>query len=387
METHRTGNEWLTARRRVRLRWQRMWLPAAVTIAGLLGGPQAVQGGKSQSAATQPADVPLSQKVEAELRTWQTTVQVGQPVWVEFVLRNLTAEPITLEIPGAESSELLPPAMGLPLAYVFSGPDFRALEIRRDPDVPAGQPVFRRPSGSIPTLVLAPLSSVGVQLNLAKWYPVLRRSGEYRLQWRPFAGQLVSNTLSIKIATLKDAIIETDFGAMRIRLYYNKAPRHVENFLELVQDGFYDGLTFHRILKGFVVQGGCPNGDGTGVRPDGRRLKAEFNDTPFKRGTVGMARAPDDPDSASCQFFIAFSRLSQLDGKFTAFGELVGKESFETLSKIEQVETVPSRFGELSRPVKPVYIRAIRLENVPRPAFQKPSRLGRPPGKEGLAVK
>jgi len=318
----------------------------------------------ASATATRPADVPLAAKIEAEIRASQQIYQAGQPVWIEFVLRNLTAEVVTLRVPGVASTETMPPAMGLPLSHVFSDAERRGLEVVRESDESLCEPLSAPPAKPAPVIVLAPYSCVGLRINAAQWYPALKYPGRYRLQWRPYGGQVVSNTLSVKVATLKDAVIHTDFGDMRIRLFYDKAPRHVENFLELVKQGFYDGLTFHRVLRGFVIQGGCPNGDGTGVRPDGKRLKAEFNDVPFKRGTVGMARAMNDPDSASCQFFISLARLPQLDGKFTAFGELVGAESFETLAKIEKVEVRPNRFGEKSQPVKPVYIRSITLEDV-----------------------
>ena len=327
--------------------------------------------------------VPLAQQMEAELRVWHPIYQVGQPVLVEFTLRNLTENPLTLQVPNALTAEVGPPTMGLPLPHVFSGAEFAALQITRESDQNEGLPVLRKPAGPVAPLILAPFASIGVHVDAAKWYPMLRQPGEYKLQWKPYNGLLVSNTANIKIANFKDAVIRTEFGSMRVRLFYEKAPKTVENFLALVQKSFYDSMTFHRLVPGFILQGGSPTGDDTGVRPDGTRLKAEFNSTPFERGTIAMARSQSDPDSASSQFFICLSRQPSLDGQYTAFGQLVGTESFETLSKMEQTEVCPNAFGEKSKPVKVLRIESVTLENAPRTAAEeqpagRPERLARP---------
>lgn len=158
---------------------------------------------------------------------------------------------------------------------------------------------------------------------------------------------------------MKQATIETDFGNMTLRFFPDVAPGHVENFLDLAQSGFYDGKTFHRIIKGFMIQGGCPRGDGTGNGP--RRLKAEFNNRPHEVGTLSMARA-QHPDSASCQFFICLERCEFLDGQYTVFGELVDDASRETLRKIGDVKTAGP---ERSTPVQPVTIRRVTVQEVP----------------------
>ncbi|MCB9993459.1 MAG: peptidylprolyl isomerase [Hyphomicrobiaceae bacterium] len=111
-------------------------------------------------------------------------------------------------------------------------------------------------------------------------------------------------------------------GPVEIELRPDLAPNHVAQILTLVKQGFYDGLTFHRVIDGFMAQTGDPTGTGAGGSdlPD---VKAEFTDTPFVRGTVGMARS-SDPDSANSQFFIMFDRNGNLDGKYTVFGEVIG---------------------------------------------------------------
>lgn len=116
------------------------------------------------------------------------------------------------------------------------------------------------------------------------------------------------------------ARIETSAGAMTFEFFPDKAPGHVENFVKLAEKGFYDGTGFHRVIKGFMIQGGCPRGDGTGG--PGYQIKAEFNDTPHKRGVLSMARA-QNPDSAGCQFFIVVNDSGFLDKQYTAFGRVV----------------------------------------------------------------
>lgn len=152
---------------------------------------------------------------------------------------------------------------------------------------------------------------------------------------------------------MKQVTIKTDFGDMSLSFFPDKAPDHVENFIELAESGFYNGLLFHRIIDGFMIQGGCPKGDGTGSGP--RRLKAEFNDTPHVLGTLSMARA-QDPDSASCQFFICLDEAGYLDGQYTAFGRIADDSSLDTLKKIGQVPVTDPGTGEKSSPLEPVKI-------------------------------
>jgi peptidyl-prolyl cis-trans isomerase B (cyclophilin B) len=130
-------------------------------------------------------------------------------------------------------------------------------------------------------------------------------------------------------ATTSRAVIETKFGEMELELLPDKAPGHVKNFLDLAGKGFYDGTTFHRVIPGFMIQGGDPNTkdpkgsrDGHGTGGPGHSVKAEFNDTPHKRGVVSMARS-SDPNSAGSQFFICVNDSAFLDRQYTAFGRVV----------------------------------------------------------------
>jgi peptidyl-prolyl cis-trans isomerase B (cyclophilin B) len=125
------------------------------------------------------------------------------------------------------------------------------------------------------------------------------------------------------------AVIETRLGEIEIEFIPEKAPGHVKNFLDLARKGFYDGTTFHRVIPGFMIQGGDPNTrDAKGSRNahgtggPGYTIKAEFNDTSHKRGVVSMARA-QDPNSAGSQFFIVVKDSTFLDNNYTAFGQVV----------------------------------------------------------------
>jgi peptidyl-prolyl cis-trans isomerase B (cyclophilin B) len=130
-------------------------------------------------------------------------------------------------------------------------------------------------------------------------------------------------------AAASRAVIETRFGEIEIEFLPDKAPLHVKNFTDLAKKGFYDGTTFHRVIPGFMIQGGDPNTrDAAGSRSrhgtggPGHNVKAEFNDTPHKRGVVSMARA-QDPDSAGSQFFIVVKDSGFLDRQYTAFGRVI----------------------------------------------------------------
>ncbi len=136
------------------------------------------------------------------------------------------------------------------------------------------------------------------------------------------------------------AVIETKFGTIELKFFPEVAPNHVNNFVELAKKGFYDSTTFHRVIPDFMIQGGDPNTKNTdrsmhGAGGPGYSVKAEFNNTPHKRGTLSMARAAD-PDSAGSQFFICVADAAFLDGKYTVFGEVVS--GMDVADKIVRVD-------------------------------------------------
>ena len=149
-----------------------------------------------------------------------------------------------------------------------------------------------------------------------------------------------------------------DFGTIKLELNANNTPITVSNFAQLASDGFYDGLTFHRIIKGFMIQGGDPLGNGTGG--SSRNIKGEFIDNGIvnaiqhKRGVISMARS-SDMDSASSQFFIMHEDAPHLDGSYAAFGKVI--EGIEVVDKVAAVKTDYN-----DRPLQPVVIEIMTVE-------------------------
>ena len=155
------------------------------------------------------------------------------------------------------------------------------------------------------------------------------------------------------------AIIEVkEFGTMEVELNPSVAPLTVENFTKLAKKGFYNGLTFHRVIKGFMIQGGCPRGNGTGG--PGYSIKGEFianginNPLKHTRGVISMARAMD-PDSAGSQFFIMHKDAPHLDGQYAAFGKVI--KGIEVVDAIASIET-----NYYDMPLNKVVIKEIKIE-------------------------
>jgi cyclophilin family peptidyl-prolyl cis-trans isomerase len=134
-------------------------------------------------------------------------------------------------------------------------------------------------------------------------------------------------------------VITLDNGSeIRIEFYPDDAPKTVDNFVTLAKKGFYDNLAFHRVVPDFVVQGGCPKGDGTGG--PGHTVKAEFNKQKHVRGSVAMARS-QHPDSAGSQFYITYGATPHLDGSYTVFGHVVsGMEHVDRIKQGDRMKTV-----------------------------------------------
>jgi len=134
-------------------------------------------------------------------------------------------------------------------------------------------------------------------------------------------------------------LIRTAKGNIVFKLYPKEAPNTVTRFITLVQKGFYDGLKFHRVHQNFLVQMGDPTGTGKGG--SGEKLKAEFNKLQHIKGTVAMARKPEDEDSADSQFYITLTTLAHLDGNYTVFGQVVeGLDVLDTISLNDKVITI-----------------------------------------------
>ena len=165
-------------------------------------------------------------------------------------------------------------------------------------------------------------------------------------------------------------IIEMENGGIiKLALDATAAPNTVKNFLSLADSGFYDGLTFHRIIPGFMIQGGCP--DGTGMGGPGYCIKGEFkmngvnNPIQHKRGVISMARAMS-PNSAGTQFFIMHQDAPHLDGQYAAFGHVV-----EGMDVVDAIASVPTGYAD--RPIEPVRIKKITLEGE---TVETPEKMG-----------
>ena len=139
---------------------------------------------------------------------------------------------------------------------------------------------------------------------------------------------LLSTLLLTAVVSAQEiAVIETKFGKIEVQFFKDRAPGHVKNFKDLAKKGFYDGTIFHRVIPGFMIQGGDPNTKSDdrsnhGMGDPGYSIKAEFNDTPHKRGILSMARS-QDPNSAGSQFYIVVKDSAFLDGQYTAFGKVL----------------------------------------------------------------
>ena len=160
------------------------------------------------------------------------------------------------------------------------------------------------------------------------------------------------------------AVIKTSEGDMVVQFWNDAAPNTIENFKKLARSGFYNGTIFHRIVKGFMIQGGDPNSKDAGKESrygeggPGYKVKAEFNDYSHKRGIISMARS-SDPDSAGSQFFICLAPVPRLDHQYTTFGKLVKGD--DVLEKIGDTPVTRNSTGEVSKPTKRVVIESIKI--------------------------
>ena len=160
------------------------------------------------------------------------------------------------------------------------------------------------------------------------------------------------------------AVIKTTEGDIVVQFWTDAAPNTIENFKKLAGQGFYDGTIFHRIVKGFMIQGGDPNSkdpakeDSYGQGGPGFNIKAEFNDHSHDRGVLSMARGPD-PDSAGSQFFICLAPVHRLDHQYTTFGKLIKGQ--DVLEKIGETPVTRNSMGEPSKPSKRVVIESIKI--------------------------
>ncbi len=184
------------------------------------------------------------------------------------------------------------------------------------------------------------------------------------------------------------AVVHTSQGDFTVRFFYDRAPNHVKNFLDLAAQGFYDGTLFHRVIRDFIVQGGDPltkdpknafiwgNAGRTDAKGNPVTLKPEFNDTSHRRGIVSMARS-SAPDSASSQFFVVLKDYPSLDRQYTAFGEVV--KGMDVVDRIAAVSDPDPSNPTLGKPRNPQKLLSIELlEEASAPAPPAPARTPKP---------
>jgi cyclophilin family peptidyl-prolyl cis-trans isomerase len=162
-------------------------------------------------------------------------------------------------------------------------------------------------------------------------------------------GRLVA---AASVAAVSAAVMTTSEGRIELELFDGDAPKTVQNFTKLAGEGYYDGLGFHRVIPDFMIQGGCPRGDGTGG--PGYSFEDEFNEHPVARGYLAMANA--GPNTNGSQFFITLAPTEYLNGKHTIFGEVV--EGMSVVEKIGNVKT--TKPGD--KPVTPVIMKKVTIE-------------------------
>jgi|SRR5579862_1899778 len=157
------------------------------------------------------------------------------------------------------------------------------------------------------------------------------------------------------------AIMQTNLGRIVLRFFPDRAPKHVESFKKLARDGFYDGTKFHRVIPGFMIQGGDPNSKSDdrsrhGTGGPGYSVPAEFNDTPHTRGILSAARS-SSPDSAGSQFFLMVARSPHLDGQYTVYGEVI-----EGMDVVDAIVALPRDQRDNPKPENPAIIESVTIE-------------------------
>lgn len=208
-------------------------------------------------------------------------------------------------------------------------------------------------------------------VDIAAIFPEIKAEGTYVLWARPAAGgdivgtpiviearadkKISNDPMVYHLEPLRYAAMSTDSGDVTMAFYYDVAPNTVESFLTLADGGYFDGLTFHRIVPGFVIQGGDPIGTGGGG--PGYELNAEFNNRPHEAGVLSMART-SDPNSAGSQFFVCldYNQTKQLDGQYTAFGKVTS--GMDAVNKIAGTKLSDPQAG---KPATPQVIKSIKI--------------------------
>jgi len=324
-------------------------------------------------AADAPPALPFP--VRARLEVESAIQFAGEPILVRFALINDGDAPVELELRDAPPA---PAGAAVVLSdhHIFNtdagqgvwvaAPDSPRLELSRKALVLEPGPT---------DLTLGPKTTIARELDLAAYVPRMAVPGVYEIVWRPYGGRLGSNALRIRVIPRKEVVLSTDAGEIVLEPLYRNAPQTCLHFVKLVESGFYDGLLFHRVGKGSLIQGGGL--DLSRKEKTAATVPAEFNDTPHIPGVVSMARrfdpleSADDPprkafaDSARSQFFICLNKTPEWDGRFTAFARV--SKGLEIVVKISE-----SPADEAGFPAVPVVIRKATVRPAPRASSASP---------------
>jgi cyclophilin family peptidyl-prolyl cis-trans isomerase len=305
------------------------------------------------SALAQETPAPDFAALRAEVRPVRPIYSPDGPIFMRFTLVNTSDRPIDIPLETAAPVE---DGLVLPSEVVLGSAASRPLSITFESEAARDVPPPAAPARPVAatTVRLAPRGALGTELDLRALCQYVRYPGQYHVNWRPLNGRVAAPVAEFRVEGRKDVIMVTDYGKVTFVLDYEHAPINVDNFLDLVRSHFYDGKLIHRIRPGEFLQGGSPNGAGSGIRPDGRFVVAEFSDQPVEAGTLMMARKKSDANSASCQFLVALARQPDLDRQYTIIGQATDPESLRTLNALAAVQTDPR-----DRPRHPLAIRSM----------------------------
>lgn len=315
-------------------------------------------------------------------KTW---FKPDEPVEVRFVSSSKTEAQTLYSLVGIKAAEV---------------PELFSSATAKDLFDDQGKPLFLlyNFNGKLiaPQNVEKPDSLSGV-IDIAKYYPEITKGGAYILSWRTAPPLVVQGLFSpgkgprdleklppaqqaqmrsyfttptvIYVRPLEYAVISTDKGDVQVSFYYDVAPHTVDNFITLSRGKFYDDSSFHRIIKGFMIQGGDSHGNsGTlaGTGGPGYQITQEFSDRPHVKGVLSMARS-SDPNSAGSQFFIVHDQARHLDGAYTAFGHVTAG-----LDIVDKIALTPSGEGGLVQAGQRPKIKTIKIVPAPLEMYVSP---------------
>jgi peptidyl-prolyl cis-trans isomerase B (cyclophilin B) len=262
----------------------------------------------------------------AEMRTLDVTIKADADVYLPNTPVNLT---FTIEN-KTDKEVVLDSALEFTEGLDVRGPDGKPLTMAKVE--PKAEAIKNQPG------VLAPKAFFGGTVDIAPLFADIKNEGKYTVSWRHPKLE-ASNMLTVEVLKKYISIEIEGFGTVIIKPYPEYAPKTVEHIVGLIKTNFYDGLTFHRIIKGFMIQGGDPNHDGTGG--SGTPVVGEFKTQDLSKvkhvdGAVSMARSTD-PDSGDSQFFICLGPQPRLDGQYTVWGQVV--QGLDVVQRIGLLQT------------------------------------------------